>query len=75
MPENSQYFIGKSYPGGLGTCQIGDTVTVNPHEEKHSAPYEATVIEHKGNICLDVVGGTFKAPLTQKLFNRLHKKV
>lgn len=73
MPENSKYFIGKSYLGGIGTCQIGDSVVVNPTDPKHDPPYKAKIIEYKGNICLDVVGGKFKAPLNQKLFNRLEK--
>lgn len=73
MPENSHSFIGKPYTRGSGALQLGDSVRVHPLTDIHAAPYEGTVIEHKGNVCLDIPGGTFRAPISDKLFIRLEK--
>jgi hypothetical protein len=73
MPDPSFSFVGRLYIRGGQHLQIGDQVRVYPSTEKHSEPYNATVVEHKGKVCLDVPGGTFKAPITEKLFSRLEK--
>lgn len=72
MPD-SYTFIGRLYTRGGQHLQLGDRVRVYPVKENHSEPYEGTIVEHKGNVCLDVPGGTFKAPIVEKLFIRLEK--
>lgn len=71
MPENSHSFIGKPYTRGSGDLQIGDQVRVHPTKDIHAEPYEASIVMYKDNVCLDVPEGVFKAPITQKLFDRL----
>lgn len=73
MPEISTSFLGKSYTRGTGTLQIGDKVRVHPSSDKHAPPYDATIIEYRGHICLDVPEGKFKAQITTGLFNRMEK--
>lgn len=72
MPD-SHYFIGRPYTRGTGTLQIGDNVRVHPITDNHAAPYEASIVMYKENVCLDVPDGVFKAPITQKLFDRLER--
>lgn len=73
MPEISTSFLGKPYTRGPGTLQIGDKVRVHPSTDNHAAAYDATIIEYRGHICLDVPEGKFKAQITSSLFNRMEK--